>query len=181
MSSARGVSRHRAIWGGAIMAAAALLVVVAMTALAGAAAKPLSVAKNTVKNKSEPIVVTAKGFAVYHLAPETPSKPLCTSSMCLHFWPPVTVKGTAPKTIAGIKGKLTTWHRKGFTQLVLNGKPLYHFLEDTTKGAASGEGIANFGGTWHVFKEAKASKSGASSSSSTSTTSSTSSSTPPGS
>jgi predicted lipoprotein with Yx(FWY)xxD motif len=177
MSSARGLTRHRAIWGGAITAAAALLIVVAMTALAGAAAKPLTVTKNTVKNQSEPIVVTANGFAVYHLAPETPSHPLCTSSQCLHFWPPVKVKGTAPKTIAGIKGKLTTWHRDGFTQLVLNGKPLYHFLEDTTKGAATGEGISNFGGTWHVFKEAKATKP---SSSSSSSTSSSSSSTPPG-
>ena len=175
MSSARGLSRHRAIWGGTVMAAAALVVVAAMTALAGAAAKPLSVHSLKVGTKSEPIVVNAKGRAVYDLVPETTAKPLCTSSKCLQFWPPVTVK--APTSIAGIKGKITTWHRKGFTQLVLNGHPLYTFKLDTTSTAATGEGAKSFNGTWHVFKEAKATKSGTSS---TTGTGSSGSSTPPG-
>ncbi|MGZ4170977.1 MAG: hypothetical protein ACXVRN_06420, partial [Solirubrobacteraceae bacterium] len=35
-----------------------------------------------------------------------------------------------------------------------NGHPLYTFSEDSgRRGKAEGEGINNFGGVWHVFKE----------------------------
>jgi predicted lipoprotein with Yx(FWY)xxD motif len=178
-SSGGGSGRRRALWGLLTAAAAAMLVAVALTALAAAAAKPLSVHSLTVGTKSEAIVVNSKGRAVYNLVPETTAHPLCTSSKCLQFWPPVKVKGKAPKSIAGIKGKLTTWHRKGFTQLVLNGHPLYTFKLDTDSKSATGEGAKSFGGTWHVFKESTATKSGSSSSSSTGSTSSTTSSMPP--
>jgi hypothetical protein len=31
-----------------------------------------------------------------------------------------------------------------------SGLPLYRFSEDSAPGDANGEGITNFGGTWHV-------------------------------
>jgi predicted lipoprotein with Yx(FWY)xxD motif len=47
-----------------------------------------------------------------------------------------------------------TIRRDGFTQVTLNGKPVYTFVEDGgRRGEAQGDGIRNFGGVWHVFRE----------------------------
>ena len=54
-------------------------------------------------------------------------------------------------TASGVKGKLGTFKRDGFTQVTLNGDPLYTFEGDGNKaGVANGNGIVAFGGTWHV-------------------------------
>jgi hypothetical protein len=38
--------------------------------------------------------------------------------------------------------------------VTLNGHPIYTFAEDGgRRGRAEGDGIRNFGGVWHVFKE----------------------------
>jgi predicted lipoprotein with Yx(FWY)xxD motif len=53
----------------------------------------------------------------------------------------------------GVKGTVSKLHRAGFYQVMLNGHPLYRFLSDGgKKGSATGEGIAAFGGTWHVVR-----------------------------
>ena len=55
---------------------------------------------------------------------------------------------------AGVTGKLGTVQRKGYRQVTLDGHPVYTFVEDAgRRGKAEGEGIRNFGGVWHVFKE----------------------------
>jgi predicted lipoprotein with Yx(FWY)xxD motif len=92
--------------------------------------------------------------------------------MCLKFWPPVKVSSNTVTKAPGIKGKLGTFKRGGFTQLTLNGKPLYMFSGDSQKRAATGEGIVSFGGTWHVIK-ATASKKAANQTTSTSTSTGT--------
>ncbi|HEY6397504.1 MAG TPA: hypothetical protein VIX82_08635 [Solirubrobacteraceae bacterium] len=143
---------------------------------------------NQVQVTKREAIATYRGFAVYTLTGDSKHHPECVSSnMCLMFWPPVTVSsGKKPSKAPGIKGKLGTWHRNGFTQVTLNGHPLYMFSQDKGNGAATGEGIVSFGGTWHVLKASatKASGSGGSTtgggtpgvgpgSSSTSTSSST--------
>jgi predicted lipoprotein with Yx(FWY)xxD motif len=140
--------------------AALLVVAVGVLALAGSASSKsptLGVGSSVqVGSKTESIAVTARGVAVYELSPETAKHLLCTSSACLGFWPPVKVaKGATLTKGAGLKGQLGTLARKGFTQLTLNGHPVYMFSEDKgKKGEAHGEGIHGFGGIWHVFKEA---------------------------
>ena len=64
---------------------------------------------------------------------------------------------TAPATGAltkarGISGTLSRLKRVrgGFTQLMLNGHPVYRYNGDSSKGQGNGEGIRSFGGTWHV-------------------------------
>jgi predicted lipoprotein with Yx(FWY)xxD motif len=55
---------------------------------------------------------------------------------------------------AGVNGTLGTFKHGGFTQVTLNGHPLYTFSEDAgQKGNATGEGLHSFGGVWQVFKE----------------------------
>jgi predicted lipoprotein with Yx(FWY)xxD motif len=131
--------------------------VLALAASASSKSPTLNVDQSVqVGTKTEAIAVTSRGVAVYALFPETAKHLLCTSSMCLSFWPPVKVaKGTKPTKVSGLKGTLGTLKRKGFTQLTLNGHPLYVFSEDHgKKGEAHGDGVKGFGGTWHVFAEA---------------------------
>ena len=166
----------------------ALVIVTALVGVGTAAVVSVAVAKTftleIAKNaKVEPmgamaqvesIVVTSRGRAVYTLSGDSKSHPKCTkANMCFNFWPPVTVQsGKKPTKIAGISGRLGVWKRNGFSQVTLNGHPLYMFYLDKTKNTAHGEGVVAFGGTWHVMKAGKQSSSsgGGTSSTSTSTT-----------
>jgi predicted lipoprotein with Yx(FWY)xxD motif len=144
-------------WSAALLLAG--LAGIAVAALAGIAiAKSfnLGVGKNVkVGSKHETIVVNSHGVSVYDLIPESKRNPLCTvSNQCTHFWFPVTVGKHAKLSKApGVKGKLGTWQRLGFTQLTLDGHPLYTFRFDhNMRGIATGDKIHSFGGIWHVIK-----------------------------
>jgi predicted lipoprotein with Yx(FWY)xxD motif len=102
------------------------------------------------------VVVNSKGRVVYTLTGDSRKHPECVkSNMCLTFWPPVTVSSLKHLSRAsGVKGKLGTWKRFGFIQVTLDGHPLYTFSQDSKKGVATGEGLATFGGVWHVRKPA---------------------------
>jgi predicted lipoprotein with Yx(FWY)xxD motif len=172
-------SRRRARRSSAIVVAVVAVAALAMAAFAVAKSSTLGVTSAKLSGPSgartEPIAVNGKGVAVYELLPETTHHLLCTSSACIQAWPPVKVaKGAKLSKAAGVSGKLGTLKRKGFTQVTLNGHPLYTFIEDAgKKGVASGDGIKAFGGTWHVFKEAGASSSGSTTQSTTAPMSST--------
>jgi predicted lipoprotein with Yx(FWY)xxD motif len=153
------LGRRLGLGGGVLIAGMAVIGVLAF----GASAKSgnddvLHLAKaEHVGSTTEPVAVTPQGKPVYELLPETTAKLLCTK-LCLKFWPPVTVtKGAELSAESGINGKLGTFNRGGgVQQLTLNGHPLYTFALDKKKGTAAGDGVASFGGTWHVFKEGKA-------------------------
>ncbi len=131
----------------------AVVGLLAVTAFAIAKSATVGVGNAKVKGHMESVAVNGKGVTVYELSPETTRHLLCTSSTCLGAWPPVKATGKVTKA-AGVSGKLGTFKRKGFTQVTLNGHPLYTFSEDAgKKGMATGEGLHGFGGVWHVFKE----------------------------
>jgi predicted lipoprotein with Yx(FWY)xxD motif len=163
----------------AVGSAVLLTAAVAVLALAGSASSksPTLSVGNAVQvgSKTESIAVTPRGVAVYELSPETTKHLLCASTQCLTFWPPVKVaKGAKLTNGPGLTGRLGTFQRKGFTQLTLNGHPVYTFSEDNgKKGEAHGEGIKGFGGTWHVFKEAASSPSKATNGPATTSTTTT--------
>lgn len=144
---------------GALIVAIAAVAALSVAAIAIARSTTLGVATAKLSGPSgtrtEAIAVNSSGVAVYDLVPETTSHLLCTSASCFQFWPPVKVAaGAKPTKAAGISGKLGVLHRKGFSQLTLNGHPLYTFVQDAGKrGVATGDGVVAFGGTWHVFKE----------------------------
>jgi predicted lipoprotein with Yx(FWY)xxD motif len=141
--------RLAAVGGIAMLALAAVIAVMAMSA--NAASTTIGVKTVKVGSKSEPIAVNSKGVTVYTLSGDTTKHMECTkASGCFKAWPPVTVSGKATMA-AGIKGKLGTFKRNGFTQVTLNGQPLYLFAGDhNAAGVANGNGIVAFGGTWHV-------------------------------
>jgi predicted lipoprotein with Yx(FWY)xxD motif len=158
---------------------------VATAALAGglalAKSQPtLRTASNATIGKT--IVVNGHGLTVYELRPETRTHLLCTSAQCLKFWPMVTVSSRTAKLTksAAVKGKLGILHRNGKFQVTLAGRPLYRFAGDAAKpGAASGQGIKAFGGTWHVVVTGPASTSGSSTTTMTTDTTTSTSTTPP--
>ncbi|HEY1711314.1 MAG TPA: hypothetical protein VGG07_00335 [Solirubrobacteraceae bacterium] len=134
----------------ALMAVAGLLAVVA---IAVAKSATVGIGRASVHGHKESVAVNAKGVTIYELGPETSRHLVCKSQTCFAAWPPVKAKGAVTK-MAGVTGKLGTIKRDGFTQVTLDGKPVYTFVEDGgRRGEAEGDGIRNFGGVWHVFKE----------------------------
>jgi predicted lipoprotein with Yx(FWY)xxD motif len=117
----------------------------------------LQVARSAVTNqqgvtRTEPIVVTSRGFAVYTLLGESARHLKCRTRQCFSVWPPVTVPAKARLSAQpGIRGRLGKLRRDGFTQVTLGGRPLYRFAPDRRPHAATGEGVRSFGGTWHVI------------------------------
>jgi predicted lipoprotein with Yx(FWY)xxD motif len=148
--------RLLAIGGVAMLAIAAIIAVMAMSA--DAASTTIGVKSAKVGGKRESIGVNSRGVAVYWLSGDTKKHMECRKSNgCFAAWPPVTVKGHATKA-AGIKGKLGTFKRNGFTQVTLGGHPLYTFAGDHNRpGVVNGNGLVAFGGTWHVVTAGKAS------------------------
>jgi len=111
-------------------------------------ATTLHVLKSTVTGYgSHSIIVTANGHAVYELTGDSAKHPKCDNSTCWSVWPAVTAKHPSEK---GVKGKLGVWHHKGIYQVTLGGHPLYHYIGDSSSGAAGGNGLKSFGGTWWV-------------------------------
>lgn len=120
-------------------------------AVAGGGTPVVGAAPNQQLN--ETLVVDRQGHTLYALSPETAHHLLCKSHACQQIWPPVTVRSAKLKLHAGpgVQGHLGLLRRSsGKWQLTLRGRPLYRFSGDGAKGAANGEGIKSFGGTWHA-------------------------------
>jgi predicted lipoprotein with Yx(FWY)xxD motif len=127
----------------------------AAPAVGSASAPAVGSAANT--NFEERIVVDAHGLTLYALSPETAHHLLCKSDECLSAWPPLTVRSRKTKLTAGpgVHGRLGILRRSnGMFQITLRGLPLYRFSGDSAKGAANGESIKSFGGTWHAISAA---------------------------
>jgi predicted lipoprotein with Yx(FWY)xxD motif len=108
---------------------------------------------NTHQSSTAKIVGASGGFAVYTLTGDSKSHPQCRGSVCRAIWPWVTIpNGKTPTKNPSIKAKLGVWKHDGVRQLTLGGHPLYFYSGDKKKKHANGEGIASFGGTWHVWK-----------------------------
>ena len=144
--------RHRSI-------ATALIAAIAIIAVAGMAlgrsTPTLSIARHvTVAGTAENVVATSRGVTVYTLSGESSHHLKCTKANgCYAVWIPVTTTkaASALTPTAGIHGALGEMRRNGLRQLTLGGRPLYTFVGDAGKSRRStGEGIASFGGVWHV-------------------------------
>ncbi len=157
-SRRRGRPSTRAICAAVVTVALVVALFAAMALASGSATTSTVVgAATNAKFGSERIVVDAHGRTLYALSPETTHHLLCKSNECLHAWPPLTVHSRKGKLTAGpgVHGRLGILRRSNGTfQVTLGGLPVYHFSGDSAKGAANGEGIKSFGGTWHVISAA---------------------------
>ena len=97
------------------------------------------------------IVVDSNGATLYTLTSNGQAVP-CTSNACMAAWPPLLLPaGVTSATGTGVTG-LGTAPVPGGTIVTQAGLPLYRFSGDSAAGQANGDGIANFGGVWHVVK-----------------------------
>jgi predicted lipoprotein with Yx(FWY)xxD motif len=117
--------------------------------------KGLDTGARKVSGKSKTIVVDNRGVTVYELGGESLAKLECVTRACFNIWPPLKVASATTKVSVGkgVPGKVSVLHRVkgGFYQLMLDRHPLYFYSGDNgSKGPTSGQGIASFGGTWHV-------------------------------
>lgn len=153
-------ARRRRLAVGAVSATAAVAIALTLAITAGAAtsARTLTVTRSHLNGPSgrrtEFIVTNSRRVAVYWLTGDTTRHRECTAGNgCFSFWPPVKLaRGARLTRAAGIFGRLGHFRRDGFTQVTLNGHPLYTFAPDGgRRGRATGDGIVSFGGTWHVI------------------------------
>jgi predicted lipoprotein with Yx(FWY)xxD motif len=111
------------------------------------------------------VLVDASGKTVYTLTKDGAAVD-CTGQ-CLTAWPPVLLPTGTPTGGPGVDGKLQVKITPAGNVVTYKDLPLYTFSGDPAAGVANGDGLASFGGTWHVVDLGNA----ASSSQSTTTTS----------
>jgi predicted lipoprotein with Yx(FWY)xxD motif len=97
------------------------------------------------------IYVDAQGKTVYTLTKDSKAVP-CTGG-CLAAWPPVMLPAGETSATGGPGTKeLNVVDATGGKQVTYDGLPLYTFSGDAAAGDANGDGLASFGGVWHVVK-----------------------------
>jgi predicted lipoprotein with Yx(FWY)xxD motif len=94
------------------------------------------------------IVVDGAGMTVYYFDKDTPgSGESACSGECLVNWPPVTADSDSP-AVDGVTGEVGTITRDdGTTQVTLEGRPLYLWVQDKAAGDVTGQGV---GDVWWV-------------------------------
>ena len=114
----------------------------------------------TISAKSVPgfgtVLVNGQGQTLYMLTSEKGGKITCTDDNgCTKVWPDTELpKGvTAATAGSGIQASLlgTVKAASGSLYVTYHGWPLYTFSGDSGPGAAHGQGITSFGGTWYVL------------------------------
>jgi predicted lipoprotein with Yx(FWY)xxD motif len=136
-----------------VMAIAALLIVVGVTA-AGAhqarASKAATIQLKTV-GKLGKVLVNGHGQTLYLFQKDKHGKSSCYGQ-CAKFWPPTFTTGK-PIAGSGVSAKKlgTTKRKDGKLEVTYNGHPLYSFVSDRKPGQATGQGVDQFGGPWWVL------------------------------
>lgn len=117
------------------------------------------------------VLVDGQGMTLYVLSADGHDHSTC-NSQCLQFWPAATPGGKGKLSVA--IGSTTT--PDGTAIATVAGHPVYTFSQDHQPGDVTGEGVTEFGGTWHAVSPTGQAVMAASSSSSSSPSSGTSSS-----
>jgi predicted lipoprotein with Yx(FWY)xxD motif len=98
------------------------------------------------------VLTDGKGITVYLFEADTTTKPTCYTA-CAQAWPPVLATG-APVAGSGATASLlgTVKRTDGKIQVTYAGHPLYYFIQSTTPGNVSGQGVKAFGASWDAVK-----------------------------
>ncbi len=97
------------------------------------------------------ILVDSQGLTLYDFHKDRGGKSACYGA-CAKIWPPLTTSGT-PQAAGGAQQSLlgTSPRSDGTTQVIYGGHPLYTYVGDRKPGEATGNGITEFGGSWHAL------------------------------
>ena len=119
-----------------------------------------SAASVTISAKSVPgvgtVLVNGQGQTLYMLTSEKGGKITCTQANgCTQAWPEtlLTSGATAATAGSGVQSSLlgTVKDASGNLEVTYNHWPLYTFSGDSGPGAAKGQALTSFGGTWYVL------------------------------
>lgn len=95
------------------------------------------------------ILADAHGLTLYTLT--NSGRAVDCTGGCQAIWPPLTATaGAMPSGASGVGTLGTTSLSDGTVIVTAGGLPVYRFAEDEDSGDAYGEGMATFGGVWHV-------------------------------
>jgi predicted lipoprotein with Yx(FWY)xxD motif len=127
-----------------------LVVVLASTVVAAAAASPKHARVLTRSTKLGNVLVDGRGRTLYLFAGDRGAKSTCYAQ-CAAAWPPY-LTTAAPVAGGGAKKALlkTTRRKDGRLQVVYAGHPLYFFGGDRAAGQTRGEELDAFGGEWYA-------------------------------
>ena len=132
------------------------------TAAPAAATSATTVPTSTAPPSSGPAVTTkkdsklgtiladGKGLTLYTLTNN--GKAVDCTGACAAVWPPLTATGGVPMATPGAGSLGTATLSDGTHVVTAGGLPLYRFAQDEDSGDTYGEGLATFGGVWHVVK-----------------------------
>ena len=132
-------------------ATAAIALVVASAALAGAKPASRSATVATAHSGLGRILVDGRGRSLYLFEKDRHGRSAC-SGVCAAYWPPLLTNGKAT-AINGAKRTLLGSIRRGggSRQVTYAGHPLYFFSGDSKRGQTNGEGLHDFGAGWYVL------------------------------
>jgi predicted lipoprotein with Yx(FWY)xxD motif len=102
------------------------------------------------------VLVNGQGQTLYMLTSEKGGKITCTQANgCTQAWPEtlLTSGATAATAGSGVQSSLlgTVKDASGNLEVTYNHWPLYTFSGDSGPGAAKGQALTSFGGTWYVL------------------------------
>ncbi len=120
---------------------------------AGKSSSAKSTTVSTASNaKLGAILVDSHGLTLYDFHKDKGTKSACYGS-CAKIWPPLT-SGGAPQAAGGAQQSLlgTSPRSDGTTQVTYGGHPLYSYVGDMRPGEATGNGLTEFGGSWHALR-----------------------------
>ena len=99
------------------------------------------------------IIVDSHGLTLYDFHKDKGTKSACYGS-CAKIWPPLTTSGGTPQAAGGAQQSLlgTSPRSDGTTQVTYGGHPLYTYVGDKHPGEVTGNGLTEFGGSWHALR-----------------------------
>jgi predicted lipoprotein with Yx(FWY)xxD motif len=118
---------------------------VANQAATGSAAAHSGSGLSAARTSLGKVLVNAQGMTLYTLSADGHNHSTC-SAQCLQFWPAVAPTGAG--TLSVTAGHTTT--PDGTAIATVAGHPVYTFSQDQKPGDVNGEGVNEFGGTWHA-------------------------------
>lgn len=120
------------------------------SAASSPAAPTGAVAVGTTRNLGQ-FLVDSQGRTLYVFQKDTGTASTCYSA-CAAIWPPLTASAAphaGPGVVANQLGR--TLRTDGATEVTYDGHPLYYYAADTGPGQTQGQGLNQFGGSWHVI------------------------------
>ena len=99
------------------------------------------------------VLVDHSGRTVYLLTADSPGHSSCTAQ-CLAYWPSV-APASSTKPLPGVSAPVGTAKvAGGGSTVTVGGWPVYTFVQDSSPGDVTGEGVKSFGGVWYAVSPA---------------------------